>query len=327
MTYKKQVVMLSFLTGLLTLTYAASLIFSSERLNARSATYRWMEPQAAETADNISISGAAGEITLWRRNGAWFTGSPDGAETGEYPAKQSRVEDFLSILSTREAYPVRGGAVSHERLGLTDTAASHITVRAANRVLLDMLIGGVDASGREVYIRKNNQDEVRSGEDRFSAYLNGAPKSWYNLKLFPEGGALDTVQRLTVISPPAAPLDDGSVPPVQPPLVISRRETGWVVEGLAEDALDGAKVEPYIRSILDAEGDTFITTMNAQDPIFNEGRITLEFGDGVSRRISLGPGEGDARSVVVSGSPYVYALTEWVVGRIFRNVSYFEKTE
>jgi hypothetical protein len=105
------------------------------------------------------------------------------------------------------------------------------------------------------------------------------------------------------------------------------------VEGVAAEALDSTLSEPYIRSILDAEGEDFIPSMGADDTVFNEGRILLELGDGTSRTIKVGPlvpaGENQParRSAVVSGgtTANVYALTEWTAGRIFRDAAYFEK--
>jgi hypothetical protein len=97
------------------------------------------------------------------------------------------------------------------------------------------------------------------------------------------------------------------------------------------DALDGSRIDPYIRAILDAEGDGFVTALKAGDPVFTEGSIRLELGDGATRTIRLGPfhsgGEGEAgkRTAVVSDSPYVYTLAEWTVTRLFRDAAYFKK--
>ena len=319
MTYKQQVCILGSLAGVLALAYTASLVWSPDRMNARGAAYRWADHQRLAEADRIGVRGAA-EFTLARRDGRWFIES-GGAE---YPAKQSRVEGLLSLLSARSAYPVRGGAASHGRLGLTEGAASRITVRSGleSPPLLDLLIGGKDASGREVYLRKAGQDEVRSGEDQFSALTGGDLKGWYNLRLLDGAPGLDAVQRVTVIAPSG---EDAA-------LVIARHQSGWTVNDIAQESLDGAKIEPYIRSILDAEGDDFAAGMQAGDPVFSLGRIRVEFGDGSIRQINLGPELGGddgavTRAAAVSDSPYIYALTEWALNRIIRDAAYFAKPE
>jgi hypothetical protein len=330
MVYKKKVFILSILTAVLALIYAGTLFLSAERLNSRNAAYTWLDQKWVDLAERIEISGDSGTITLVYRNALWYV------ETAgvEYPARQGRVADLLRVLSTRAAYPLRGGAAtSHERLGLSENSASRIVVWPAGLggtgaiPLLDLLIGSGGATGSEVFLRKNGLNEVRSGDDQFTVYLSSLPAAWYNLRLFPQEAALspqgrpptlDMVQRVTVIAPDAPG-----------PLVITRNENGWTVEGLAPDTLDGSRVDPFIRAILDAEGDDFVTGLTPSDPVFNEGSIRLELGDGSSRTIRLGPliqtedGGTGKRAVFVTGSPYVYSLAEWTTTRLFRDISYF----
>ncbi|MDR0376578.1 MAG: DUF4340 domain-containing protein [Spirochaetaceae bacterium] len=334
MTYKKHVLILSAAAAVLGLLYAGTLILTPERLNSRNAAYTWLEPKWTDHADRIEISGERETLTLVRQNAVWYVET----EGAEYPAKQGRVDDLLRLLSRRGAYPVRGSAASsHERLGLGGNA-SRIVVRGGPGAapLLDLLVGGGDATGREVYLRKNGQNEVRSGEDLFSVYLSPSPSPWYNLRLFPQDGAgalsLDSVQRVTAVSPPPEGETSGEDLP-SASLVITRSGSGWTVEGVAADALDSSQIDPYIRAILDAEGDGFAAAVTAEDPVFTEGRIHLELGDGATRTIRLGAAlpsaeEGAGKRIVtVSGSPYVYTLAEWTVNRLFRDAASFRKQE
>jgi hypothetical protein len=335
MAYKTKVLILSIVVAVLAAIYAGTLILTPERLNSRSAAYTWLEQKWADQAGRIEISDGRGEtLTLIRRDAAWFV----EAEGEEYPAKQGRVADLLRLLSTRAAYPLRGSAVSsHERLGVGESASRIVVRGGAGAVpLLDLLVGDGDATGREVYLRKSGQNEVRSGEDKFTAYLSPSPSAWYNLRLFPNEGAgalsLDMVQRVIAAAPPpSGELGEEGRPE---PLIIARSGSGWTVEGVAADSLDGSRIDPYVRAILDAEGDDFVTALKPDDPVFNEGSIHLELGDGATRTVRLGPvlptgeGEGEGkRTALVSGSRYVYTLAEWTVNRLFRDAAYFKKPE
>jgi hypothetical protein len=313
MVYKKKLILLSGLTVLLALIYAAVLVFDPERVNARNAAFVWLDAEGADRADGIVISRGGEEIvSLIRKNGLWFV----PAEGIDLPVKQARVEDLFRILSARGAYPPRASsAASHERLGLTEAAASRIVIRGGSGAypLLDLLAGNQDAAGREIYLRKQGQDEVRSGDTRIASYLDGAAKSWYDLRLFSEsaGGAVDAgmVQRVTAEYP------GGNAEP----LVLSRDGTGWTVGSLPADI---QRVESYIRSVLDAEGEN-IFPPGVQS--FDQGRITLELEDGTNRIVRCGPPdeEGKRRNAQVTGSPYVYQLAEWTLDRLFREASYF----
>jgi hypothetical protein len=314
MVYKKKLILLSGLTALLALIYAAALIFDPERVNARNAAFVWLDAEGADRADSIVISRQGEEIvSLARKNGLWFV----PAEGIDLPVKQARVEDLFRILSARGAYPLRASsAASHERLGLAEGTAARIIIRggAGAYPLLDLLVGNQDAAGREIYLKRQGQDEVRSGDTRIASYVNGTAGSWYDLRLFPEGsgGTIDTgmVQRLSVDYPGG----------IAEPLTLSRSGTGWTMGSLSADT---QRVELYIRSILDAEGEDFLPVPDS--PVFNEGRITLELGDGTNRIIRCGPldEEGKRRSAQITGSPYVYQLAEWTLGRLFREASYF----
>ncbi|GHV69887.1 hypothetical protein AGMMS49928_14660 [Spirochaetia bacterium] len=321
LSYKQKVFFLSVLVLVLALIYTASLIFDPERINSRSSVYAWIDPQFLSQVDRLEISRSGEEVKLIRKNDNWFV-EKDGAE---FPAKKPRVEDLLKILSAKSAYPVRASsASSHQRLGVNIEGASRILLRGgAGMPLLDLLIGQVSSAGDEVYLRKNNQNEVRSGEDRFSVYTDGAISSWYNLRLFPEdpdgrNPGPDDVQRLTIIVP-------GEAQSIPPALVLTRNRDGWVFTDAqnAEKSVDKSKVDSYIRAVLDAEGEDFYTA--PAPPVFSGGNITLELGDGSRRIIRLGSiSEQNRRIAAASEGAYVYELAAWTTERLFKDALYFE---
>ncbi|MDR3167380.1 MAG: DUF4340 domain-containing protein [Treponema sp.] len=329
MLYKTKIRVLLGLIGVLSLIYALSFIFDTDRIGGRNAAYVWLDPQWQEQIDGLEITGSAGgeRVILVRRGEKWFVFS----EGEEYPARQTRIEDFLRLLSGRYNYPVRGSSpASYERLALTEETASRIVVRGGAGVpLLDLLIGREDSTGSEVYLRRNNRNEVRSGEDRFSPYLTGSPTAWYNLRLFPdEQLSPESVQRLTVTAPVPreAPGEDASAedPALVPASLVFTRNGdagGWT---LGSDAIpDKQQVEIYVRAILDAEGEDIISPSEGAELPLNAGRIILELGDGSVRTIRVGSGDSDRLCAAVSSSPYVYALADWMVERIFRDAAYF----
>ncbi len=207
MTYKNKIVTLSSVIAALAIVYILTIIFDPQARGARSDAYSWLEPGQNDRITGISITKDGETVTLSRNDGKWFV-TRDGKD---YPARQVRVEDFLTALAKRDLYPVRSSSASvHERLSLTPDKATQVTVSAgAGLPILTLLIGQADITGQNVYLRKQGQNEVRSGEDRFSAYTGSALSSWYNLRLFSEneeGKLSDSdVQRLTVYPPENAP--------------------------------------------------------------------------------------------------------------------------
>ncbi|MDR3304204.1 MAG: DUF4340 domain-containing protein [Treponema sp.] len=339
-TYRK-LYALSGLVAALVVIYIATLIFEPERVNTRDSRFVWLDEKWVTQADGIEIAHEGRRIALSRKNGEWIVVN-DG---GEYPAKQLRVEDLLHVLAAKAAYPVRANT-AHERFGLSEAASSRIVIRGglSENPLLDLLVGETDAMGA-VYLRKNKQDEVRSGmNSTLAGYAVSAVTSWYNLRLFPEdasGTGIDTVQRVVIQAPPPddeAAASDNALdrPPVAPPpppeLSLTRQEGGWRVSDSSGDhAANTQTVEAYLRALLDIEGEDFAATTPSESSPFDEtGWVRLELGDGNTRAIRFGPAPDAANRyhAIAQGlgarNGFVFVLSEWRKNTLFRNRSYFE---
>jgi len=312
MTYKNRLIILSALIFILVLLYAGSFIFSYDAGNTRSSFHVWLDSQASGRLNRIVINSLWNEFELVKKNNQWFIVH----DFNEYPARQMRIEDFLSIFTARSAWPLRSSsASSHVRFGL-DERASQITFFSDNSILLDLLLGDDDIMGRESYFRIVGHNEVRSGDNNLRAYISGVISSWYNLRLIPEsenGGVNSgSVQRLTVYN-------EGQMQ------VFTRAGRRWEVSGINVANPDMNNIENYINFILNAEGDNFADPVFAGSIIFDHSRIILEFGNGsiVNIRFSE-PDENYRQYAQVSGSEYIYDIPLWVTMRLFRDASSFE---
>jgi hypothetical protein len=315
MTYKNKIITLSGVIAALVIVYFLTIIFDSRRTGSRSDVYSWLAPGQNDRITGIDIAKPGEEgVKITRNGGKWFV--IRGGKN--YPARQTRVEDFISLLSKRDTYPVRSSsASSHERLSLTPDRAARVTVSAgAGLPLLTLLIGQTDITGQNVYLRKQDQNEVRSGEDRFSFYTDSTISSWYNLRLFPEneeGRLGDTdIQKLTVYS-----LEN------EQPMIFTRDNREWSFSFEVSNP-DYNKVAAYIRDILGISGDDFIDGVSPSDPLFDNCRVVMELGSGVTKTLRLGPADADGRRyATVSGSEFVYSIPSWAAQKLFVNRDYF----
>jgi hypothetical protein len=308
MPYKKKLIILAVLTGILALTYGFTLFFDPERVNERNASFSWLPGSARDEADRREISSPEGDRVLVRKNDLWFALA--GTDF-ELPVKQGRIDDIFRILTERGAFPLRGSAASsHEGLGLVLGEASRLVIRggAGAFPLLDLLIGGDDSSGREVFLRKNGENDFRSGERLIATYINGNDIAWYDLRLFHDDPSA-MVQRVRV-----SPLDGTE------DFTVAKSGGAGIFEG--SSALpDGTKVDDWIRGIFEAQGDSFLPP--AEGGELAAGRITLELGDGSVRTILAGEvfpdGDTERRPVSVSGVPHLFVVSQWTLqNRLFR---------
>jgi hypothetical protein len=318
MPYKKKILILALVSCVLAVLYGFTLFFDPQRVSERNASFSWLPGDARDEADLIELIRPGQEtLTLTRKNEGWFAVTGNGLEI---PAKQGRIDDVFRILIERGAFPLRGSSsASHEDLGLVPETASRLVIRAGAVPLLDLFIGNDDPSGREVFLRRNGEDEFRSGERLLATYINGVETSWYDLMLFKDDLSA-SVQRIRV-----SPVKNGEGGDED--YTLARGGGAWIFEG-APGTPDGNKADEWVRSIFDVQGDYFIPL--TESPNLSAGRIIIELGDGSMRVIQIGealPGDGgtEKRPTSVSGTPYLYAVSKWVVeNRLLRTRSSLE---
>lgn len=314
MTYKNNIIFLLSLIAAMVLIYTGSIIFDSEHSGARNSSFVWMDSKNSPRISEITITGGGETREFIKKSGQWFVID----EGKEYPARQLRVDDFISIFTVRSLYPVvTASASAHERLGITGDKGYRVTFYAENSPLLDLMFGGMDTTAREIFICKYGQNEVRAGDSNIYSYIMGPLSNWYNLRLIQESenGKIDagSIQRLSVYT------RDNSQ-------IFSRRNKMWVISGIEVASPDQSSIDSYIHTVLNTEGSGFDDSISFDDPSLDHNRIVLEFGNGSIRTIRLNDGdESGQRLAHVTGSEFIYRIPSWTASRLFRNAPDFER--
>jgi len=315
MTYKNKLTFLVSLIGALALIYISNLLFTSNIFGSGSSSYAWLDSKSAPKISKISVSADENEYELVRKANRWYV-SNNGIE---YPARQVRIEDLLSLLAKRADYPVRTSSVSaHERFGVGDNA-SRAVFHGDFSVILELLLGNNDVFKNETYYRKTGQNDVRSGDSGIKSYLSGAAGTWYNLRLIADsegsagaGVSFENVQRVSVYFGNQTQ-------------IFTRKNRGWEITGMEVAAPSFSAIETYIRSILNLEGDDFADFSLMDDPMFKNDRIIIEFSNARVTAIHFSEADETGRiHAYTGGSEYIYSIPSWAAGRIYRDASSFE---
>jgi hypothetical protein len=326
MRYKTKLFTLSSLCALLLLGFILTFVFDPERSASRDALWTALDPSLKDAVARIELYGDE-EIVLVKEGSLWFV----RFEGKNYPAMQSRAEELLDNLVRRGQYAVRSKSdEASEKLLLNQDTAHRIIARdASENELLDLFVGSVDATRKDVYIRVNGSKDVRAGEDVFSNLFAGK-RSWYDLRIFPDhekrGITPAAIQRIITVPPPPEIIgstdDEGAIRIELPTesFEVYRNENGWKFTD-SDAAIDLTEINDLLRLIVDLSADDFLP-LGANDPIFTRpgapaGKLTIETGDGLRHTLTVGPKFDGRYSVAVSGSPYVYALANWRVGQVF----------
>ena len=317
MVYKRKLVILGSSAAFLTLVYVLSLVLDPARINARNERFTWLPAASRNEADRIEIIKDGDRLDLAFRNGVWVVmlGSI------EVPARQGRVDDLFRILSNRGAFPRRGSSSgSHAELGL-DGSTQLIIKGGAGLPLLDLLIGAEDPSGREVFLRKNGENEFRSGDRLIGTYINSEKASWFDLRFFEER-SVSHVQRVQVRFSGYAGTGEEDPPADFTDYTITRNEDNWIMDGIT---LNKEKVEVWLRNVLEAQGENAHPLNDEFNANFESvAGIRLEFGDGSVSDLRIGAFGEDGKSLaLVSGKSYMIIIPEWTVLRVLRDRLHF----
>lgn len=318
------------------MAYTLTFVFGTENSAERGTLWAALEPKFKDGVRQIELTGDE-KVTLVNNNGSWFVSFEDAL----YPALQDKVTGMLEGFTSRSAYPVRSRSqAAQERLMLAGGEARRVTVRGDDGgTLLNLLVGAPDAMLKDVYIRLEGSNEIRSGADVFSPFF-GSRQGWYELHLFPDRGVnglnVDSVQRVITQPPPpeithiSVEGEGGDLPALPAEgFTLTRSGGGWRFEG-SEEAVDGQAVETYIRRIIECEANDFTSMLGANDaeftdPAFPSGKLVLETGSGGRRIITIGPKVIGKFSAAVSGSRYVYLLTSRQLEQLFQQRDSFIK--
>ena len=299
-SFNKKLALLLILIFFLIMVYLGSFFFSTEA-NLRNSSYTWLDSRFVPLADRIEIYGLKGSIILLRKNNTWVISHGNN----DYPVKPLRVEELFRDLSRRKNYPLRSTTSAPETFGLAKGVSRIIVRGGVGLPLLDLLIGFTDVSGRELFLRKAGQKEIRSGEDIFTIYTESDDRFWYDLRIFP-GLSPSMVQRIHCF-----PLSTG-----ESPFTLSRKNNGWIIENTVFPVL---RVESWLRSIIEAQGENFVDSMDWE----TVGTMVLELEDGSARILRISPPDAQgSRIAAVSGSPFAYSLSEWTIRRIWDSSFY-----
>ncbi|MCX7655840.1 MAG: DUF4340 domain-containing protein [Treponemataceae bacterium] len=321
MTFQKKVYVLSSLLGVLVLVYILTFFLDATKIEETQSRFSLVDPKVLTSLTKIQITRAADSpITLIKRGQDWFV---QVSEQDEFPVKKGKIEDFFSFFSKKAFYPVRARTKeAHEKLGLTSEKAKKVLLASEKGPLAEFLFGDRDVSGQEVYFRIGEKEEVRSGSDTILSYIEGGLPSWYDLRFFPQEGKYaltsDLIQRVRIEEKGKAPL------------TLSRKENNeWdCQEGTSRFGADPQKVAQYLQTVISTEGETFIT---AAEKIAKQGvekaSITLELGDGRTKRIVIYKTSDEKFTGTSSDTAYVYSLALWSVERLLKKSDDFKKNE
>jgi hypothetical protein len=305
MRYEKKILVLSSVLAALLLIWAAGLVFSPERSQARSEAGRLLAGKAAEVASISIQEPGASPIELSKSGAAWSLA--DGSS--RFPAQGGRISSFLDDVAAVSRLGLAGRSKdAWASLDLGDNQAKRATLKdSAGKVVGDFYLGGYGPTGSEVFLRREGSDLSYSAESSLSSYFGSGRSSWLDLKVL--GDLKDNdLQSFSVKSELA--LDPKSRARVKLDYEIRREGKGWKLVGAAAAqgvSLDAEAVSALLRSIVGLQGEDYVASPPANAFAQVQARVALELGTGKSRLLEIG---APAAAGGASGEERFYARLE-----------------
>jgi hypothetical protein len=320
MRYEKKVLALAVSLAALLAIWALGIVFSPERVEARSEMGGLLTNKT-DAAASIDLGGTE-TVSLVKQNDSWFLADA----SKRFPAQSKRIEDFLKALAdVKRLRPLAHSKTAWAGLGLDEGKAKSILVKnAAGFDMADLRVGNYGPTGSEIYIRKTGSDESYAVNASFAAYLGYGRKGWLDLRIMPVLPASD-VQSIGVNA--SLPLDGPRMPALKIDYRLTRSGQGW--SGLV-GGVEASSAEAMLRSIIAIEGEDYIASppTDAFEPV--SARVELYLGAGGTKVLEVGraiapaskpgaPANGASPAGApenrfyarLVGSPYTFAISSY----------------
>jgi len=301
MNYKTKVTVLSALFGVLALTAILGWVFSQQSVAQRQA----QEPLLAgyQSSDVTGIELGTG-ISLKK--------SPDWTLTFQgktFPASIDRIETYLRTISTlqKERLVTSGDP---KPFGLETGFKTLKLLGAGGKVFADLQVGGPNDLGDKVYVRFAGQKDIWQTDRGFARTLDLDFNTWADLSLFPGKKAAD-LTRITFDSR-IETADKSVYSPFDLEKSIKDGKPKWQNRSTKASTDTMASWADLVATF---HFGAFASPNEAPAPEASLGTVTLNWADGSTSTVKIGPADGQNRYRATDGKRDFW-INDWALGQL-----------
>ena len=284
--------------AVLVLLFIIGVVFSPERVQARTSAQPLLPGMSSEKVDGIEIR-VGGTTAIELRRGA------HGWQTGAYPASADRVATFLrTVAGLRRTSRVTSGPQHLGELGLGSGESRILVLHQAGAADAVLEVGKRGPAGDADYVRVQGQDQVYLAKGSLFFFLAQKTPSWYELHVLPDDVQGTTIAEITV---------RGTLETLRGGYSLRRPSADkldqWVV---GESPADRVTAGAMASSLANLEGVDFAVEKAGQTGS-GAGRLDIAVktfeGKTYALSVTRGPEQGRVR-VTTSWSPWTYVVNE-----------------
>ncbi len=330
--YRKKVLILSVILGVLAVAYGLGVVFSPASVRQRESTQPLYAALKADAVQEIRIEEKGKAVSLKREGKEWSL-QLDGTS---YPALADRVEALLeAVAKLKRARVVSGNPQTWASFEVSKENARHLVMKdAAGKAVVDLYIGKAGAAGQGDYMRREGADEVVQTDRalRYTATLED--DFWSDLRLLPrdlQGGDLIRVDVRSRVSFDAEEKETGRGASYT--LVQENTPEGirWKALGNEGLALAADKVDGVTDNVASLEGARFVLNVPEAQSGFASptGEVGVTTRNNKTYKVEVGGlnAAGDQYYARVEGKPYTYLVPAWRIKRILQSLESLKAEE
>ena len=323
MSFRNRIIVLSTILGLLAVLYVVGIT----RFGGREAP---PEPLVAEGAlsgvTRAEIADSSGvSLVLEQVSGSWQVRL--GGEL--FPARTERVESMLNALDDLlRNRTVATSPERHEQLGLTEDAATRLTLTRPQGASIELFFGDLAPQGGEGFVRFAGEDTAYAVDSALNFYFTQETSYWAELRLV-RGLTPEDIVEITVEAASLRLLNPEE--PVAADFTLTRGSgQEWnLIPGPAMEPAN-QEVERIAAALANFQASDYLVSPEPGLFAEEQGSISFSTEDGERYRFTIGASlpedqfalraEGPGVPESEGGEPLVFQIGAWSLERVFKNL-------
>ena len=328
MKFKRKIITLSIILGVLVIGYVLGIVFSPERVEKRRSNVPVLTGIQKDKVWKIKVKSKNGEIVIAKNSNGWAL----SIDNKPFPADKDKIGRFIEAMTkVKKSKIITNNPDNWKNFDLTkDTAKRFILYNKDNKVISDLYVGKEGLGGKGLYVRSAKSNEViQTDTSSISYYLNTKGDFWSYLKIFPKTIKKSDIIKISIKKDTVFDKTD-KVKQLSYTLFKgdSKKTPVWQVEGNNTFKIDDEKIGVLIDDLLSMEGNNFEAAINSDEAGLSKSKTIISFMLQNDEKYSLIIGKKKEKEEQFYAKRdkgnYIYAVSVWQLKRVFKPLDSFK---
>ncbi len=314
MDFKKKIITLSSISGVLILTLILGITFSGEKVQKRKYDKKLLSYFNNKKATEIVITKNDEYIKLLKKDNKW------NVETAgkNIVANKEQVEKLLNeIKNLKVGKKITKNESKFKNFGVSEDDTKKVVITDTNGAITALNFGDINENGKQ-YIRKQD-DKIVYAAKNIDELLQTNSKNWYNLKIFSNIKKSSDIQSITIKgqNPETDKIADYTLIKTK---LKNEKELQWKLLD-SDEVVKQTEVNLLANTLTNLQAvDIEVKPLSLQNPNLV---LTITKLDGLKHTLNayINPENQNQYLANILGSETIYILSKYSISNIIKNKS------